>query len=133
MIDRQLALDMRRNGATLREIGDYFGVSYQRVSQVLYGYTRTRRDEAFIEKIVYKGIYDYMVAHENMTMPKLALEMYGCVGKNRAYVERLRRLFEGKDANISKGVIDRLLALTGLTYERFFELRDGFAEVTGDV
>lgn len=125
-IDMEIAIAMRLDNKTYQEIADRFGVSYQCVQQKLRYCTRARKDGDYIERIPYKGLYDFLMEHERVTIPYLAGIMY--TDTSRARIERVRHLFEGRSAHITKGALDRLLAYTGMTYEELFELREGFEE-----
>ena len=133
MVDREKAAQMRRDGATYAEIGAAFGVSRQRAEQVLnpkgrrsLNGRRARKCSTDMEKIVYEGIYNWMMDHPKVTFPALTNIMYGhYYGKNQAAVVRF---LHGKDSKIPKRAYDRLMAATGMTYEQLFKLRDGFKE-----
>ena len=127
-IDKEIAIAMRVNGATYTEIADYFGVSYQAVQGVLRHCARARRGgDSFLTNIPYKGLYEFFLKHERVTIPYLARVMY--THANRNSEEVTRRLCMGGNARVPKKALDRLLAYTGMTYEELFELREGFEEV----
>lgn len=126
MIDRAVAAQMRRDGATYQQIGDAFGVSRQRVQQVLKNQVRLRKCSTDMEKIVYEGIYNYLMDHPRMTFPSLAMVMFGNSGNNENNL--VQNLLRGRSCKISKRAYDRLIAATGMTYEQLFKLRDGFKE-----
>lgn len=127
MIDREKAAQMRRDGATYEEIGAVFGVSRERIRQVLKNQVRTRKCSTDMEKIVYEGLYNYLMDNPKMTYPALSMAMFG--GGDTKTNNKLRHLLHGKNCMISKRSLDRLMALTGMTYEQLFKLRDGFEEV----
>ena len=133
MIDREKAAQMRRDGATYAEIGAAFGVSRQRAAQVLdlrrrcsQDGRRVRKCSTDMEKIVYEGIYNWMMDHPNVTYPALTNIMFGHYQKESR--NTVVRLLHGKDSKIPKRAYDRLMAATGMTYEQLFKLRDGFKE-----
>lgn len=127
MIDRKTAAQMRNEGMTQQEIADVFGVSRQRIQQVLRkSIVYNRKYAADIEKIPYEGLYNYMVAHPSVTFPALAAILFGSSGKNENAVAR--SLAFGKNCRIGKRSYDRLMAETGMTYEQLFKLREGFKE-----
>ena len=126
-IDKELAIEMRLRNMSHQEIADHFGVSHQAVQQLLRNCTRARKDGDYIERIAYKGLYDFLIEHPRVTIPRLAGIIYrDHVSRNQ--IEIVRRLLEGKNVHIMKDGLDRLLAYTGMTYERLFELREGFKE-----
>lgn len=124
-VDKELAVKMRREGKSTIEIADYFGVSFQAISAICRK-RGARKFSDFIEKIPYKGIYEYMMADEKLTIPKFASRL-GLDG-DHASTEKLRRFIYGENVSINKRIYDNLLSLTGMTYEQVFELRDGFKE-----
>lgn len=130
-IDKEIAIAMRLNNRTYKEIAEYFGVSWQAVQQKLRYCTRARKDGDYIERIPYKGLYDFLMEHPRVTIPYLASVMNN-MHANKAIIERVRRLFEGKCAHFTKKELDRLLAYTGMTYEELFELREGFKEADNE-
>ena len=112
---------------TYREIADVFGVSRQRIQQVLKkGIVYKRKYAADIEKIPYEGIYKFMVENPRVTFSALAVILFGYSGNAR--VNMARRFVCGDNSKIGKRSYDRLIAATGMTYEQLFKLRDGFEE-----
>lgn len=99
MVDREKAAQMRRDGATYAEIGAAFGVSRQRAAQVLWKMKqegRARKRSADMEKIVYEGIYNWMMDHPRVTFPALTNIMYG--NYYPKHQETVARLLQGKDS-----------------------------------
>ena len=125
-IDKELAIEMRRQGMTYKQIGEHFGVSWQAVHFQITHCDRARKDGDYIEKIPYKGLYDFLIKHDRVTIPQLARVVFN--NRGHAETERMRSLCNGCGAHVSKKGIDRLLAYTGMTYEQLFELREGFEE-----
>lgn len=126
MIDKNVAAQMRRDGATYQEIGDVFGVSRERVRQVLKNQVRLRKSSTDMEKIVYEGVYNWLMENPRMTFPAFAQLMLGYGGQNATNL--VRNFLHGKNCRINKQSYDRLIAKTGMTYEELFKLRDGFKE-----
>jgi hypothetical protein len=117
---------MRRDGATYKEIGAVFGVSHQRISQILKNQIRTRKCSTDMEKIPYEGLYNYLMDNPKMTFPALAMAMFGAGDAKTSH--KMRNLLHGKNCMVSKRSYDKLMALTGMTYEQLFKLREGFKE-----
>ncbi len=126
MVDREIAVQMRRDGATLQEIGDVFGVTRERIRQVLVKQPRARKCSTDLEKIVYEGLYNYMMDNPKMTFTSLAMVMLNNGGN--AASNKIQRFAHGKNCVISKKAYDRLIKKTGMTYEQLFKLREGFEE-----
>ena len=130
-IDKELAIEMRRQGMTYKQIGEHFGVSWQTVHFQITHCDRARKGGNYIEKIPYKGLYDFLIKHDRVSISQLAMVVFK--SQNKAATERMRNLCNGGGAHVSKKGIDRLLAYTGMTYEKLFELREGFKEENDDV
>ena len=126
MIDREIVIEMRRNGMTYKEIGDVLGVTSQRIEQILKQEGRKRRFGTDIEKIPYEGLYNWLVANERVGFSTLAIVMFGNSGNG--YNNLARNFCLGRNSRISKKAYDRLLAKTGMTYEQLFKLREGYKE-----
>lgn len=124
-VDKELAIEMRRQGMSFPEIGEHFGVSKQYISALLKNCVRARMDCETIEMIPYKGLYDFMMANKKVTISSLSRTMWsGNAGHTRG--ERVRRFLQGQNVSLPKSAYDRLMAYTGMTYEQLFELREGF-------
>ena len=63
---KQQIIDLRNEGKTYAEIGEIFGVSRQRVHQVV-GTERVRKCNCDIERIKYKGLYEFMQENPTVT------------------------------------------------------------------
>ena len=129
MVDREKAAQMRRDGATYAESGAAFGVSRQRAEQVLKKQKeegRARKFSTDMNKIVYEGIYNWMMDHPRVNYPSLTNIMFGHHRKDSQCA--VMRFVQGKGSKIPKRCYDRLMAATGMTYEQLFKLREGFEE-----
>ena len=99
---------MLLNGATIREASEKYGVSYQRIQQMFPGVSRRGRK--------YKCIYPNIGSWINLncaTLHKFA-ELIGVSHEsvhNYLAVERLP----------NKKLIDKILEVTGMTYEEAFK------------
>lgn len=113
---------LREQGKTYQEIGDIYGVSKQRVEEVIknaekrFNGERIRKNSTNIEKIVYKGIYDLFYKDCTMTATKLAR----IVGHDKGTVENL---IKGTNARFTIKGIKRLIDFSGMTFEELFEPR----------
>lgn len=124
MVDKSLAMEMWMDGKTMKEIGEYFGVSRQRISILLKGRGKRTKDLLFVEKIPYKGLYEYFKANTRMSVPAFVERIRA--GGHHSDSEKMRRFLLGENSSYSKRVYDNMLAVTGMTYEQLFELREGF-------
>ena len=104
------------NGRTYREIGEMCGISRQaankRVSCLLSG---------LINRIVFKGVYDYFIETEGMDFAKFA-ERVNADG-NIVSADTLRKILTGKKKMVHIDVISRVCKVTGRPVEDAFTLR----------
>lgn len=124
--DRNEAVrQMKRDGYTIREIAQAFGISYQRVSHLCAGMTydsKSHFKNSAVEKCIYPNIRNYLTENR-ITIAELTRRMYGnCNPTNQ---NNVRKYLKGK-GDLTKPTIDRLLKATGLTYEvAFAEVEKG--------
>ena len=109
---------MYEDGKTYKDIGDTFGLSKQRIFQMI-----GRGDVKLFRKItpkqcVYKGIRKFM-NDNNVSIHELTRRIYG--SSNPGNYQRTKGRLDGTK-ELVKEHIDKLLAITGLTYEAAFEI-----------
>lgn len=124
--DNKTMYEMLQSGSTYQEIADLYGISKQAVHQRVYRHKRKldgiRGRHFDIDKIVYKGIYDWFQEHFDESLSSLILKVYG--HKNNAAVTKFRGFLVGNhDTHFKTEHIKRLCELTGKTYEDLFERR----------
>lgn len=100
---------MRESGCTYQQIADEYGVSRQYVHQTLRPKRKTPRGKRIV--CVYPNVAAWMTEHD-MSATKIA----SAIGVN---LQTFLSIARGN--GITKYTIDKLLALTGMTYEKFFE------------
>lgn len=107
--------DLRTQGLTYEEIGREMGITRQRVYQLIGSFTN---HQVIIrpEQCVYPELRFWML-EENISINGLARLAFGRLQPE----ERARLAAALKGANCSKGMIDKILKATGLTYEVAFE------------
>ncbi len=117
---REEIVELRNQGKTFKEIGEIFGVSKQRIYQVI---GKVRRYNTEIEKIHFKGIYEFLKENPKISYGTLARVFYGgYVTKNQVntFMGKLR----GSDqVQCTIGSIKRLTKYTNKTFEELFEIR----------
>lgn len=88
------------------------------------GTERVRKCNCDIERIKYKGLYEFMQENPTVTFFVLAREMQG--GGNRNYYEKFRNFATGKTetSHFSINQIKRLIEFTGKSFEELFEERE---------
>ena len=111
---------MKNEGKTYQVIADAFGVSKQRVYQLIgSGDVRFFRHIS-TKSCIYKGIRNWMNDNK-ISMAEFVRRLYGnYTPRNQA--NTIRRLSGRVDAQ--KRHIDKILEVTGLTYEVAFELEE---------
>lgn len=118
MNDRFYEMDkMKKEGKTYREIGEKFGLSKQRVYQIL-GKMDKRYFKGIKESVVaYKGIRDWL--NENkIPFAEFCRLVYGCY--HPAYYSRLM-VYLNKTKPIKIDIINKILDITSLTFEQAFK------------
>ena len=114
----QQMLAMQNDGKTYQQIGEAFGISRQRVHQMIGG-----RDVRFFRHIgtktcIYKGVRKYLNDNQ-ISIAELVRRTYGIYHPKNFY--SMRNRLSGV-TDINKTYIDKILEVTGLTYEVAFEL-----------
>ena len=116
----QRMIDMKNEGKTYQAIADEFGISKQRVQQLIG--TRDARYFRHIKKTacIYKGIRTYLNDNK-ISVAEFVRRVYGCY--HPVYMSRIMSKLRGSN-DIQKRYIDKILEVTGLTYEVAFELEE---------
>lgn len=117
---KEEVIELRNQGKTFREIGEILGVSKQRVYQVC---GRLRKGNANIEKIHFKGIYEFMKENPKISYATLGRVFYGENITEKELHEFHKKLPNHNDITCTIGGIKRLIEYTGKTFEELFELR----------
>lgn len=117
---------LREQGKTYQEIGDIYGVSKQCVEQSIKSFeircnSRVRKNNYDIEKIMYRGVYDFFKNDNTMTASKLTRMIYGYSSSDIS--SRIMKLFKGESARTTIEEITKLIEVTGKSFEELFELR----------
>ena len=98
------------NGMTYEQIGEQFGVSKQAVHQLLNRAPGDYFQEGAIKRVKYVGLRQWMLENR-VSITKL---------ESLCGISRKHRVLIGQ-AQPSKTTIDKILAVTGLTYEECFK------------
>lgn len=109
------AYAMRLDGLSLQEIADHFGVSKQYIQQMLPTEQLRSRRRNFIRKPAYPNLEAWLFKRgiSNKDFAEMLEVSAGKVG----------RIVSGEQG-ISKSTIDKILAVTGMTYEEAFAKED---------
>lgn len=121
MIDSKTVqmIELRLSGKSYEEIGKLFGVSKQRVFQLIGGNEKCRRkvDEVANQKIKYVGLRNWM-RDNGVSIARLTRLIYG---HGNASTQTNTRLKIYGELEMPKSFIDKLIKITGLSYERLFD------------
>lgn len=104
--------EMRLDGCSFEEIGQHFGITRERVRQILESRTIKGRVGRRISNCVFPGIVNWL--HKNdMTLKELC-DGTNCLGTSAFY----RKMHGELEFNMPQ--IKAILAFTGLTFEEAF-------------
>lgn len=111
----------RQNGLTFQEIADKYGVSRQCVAQACSGLTKKHFRYHKEDRFAYPNLCKWM--NDNRVSTSELLQMMGLepVANNH---ERIRAVCCGK-LEPRKHTIDKLLSVTGTSYEWLFDVSGG--------
>ena len=109
--DRKKALEMRKNGLSLQEIADYFGVTKALISYLSRKSGLRFRPIYKSQKVIYPNIRKYL--RENFLSVSGFSDLCG-VSKSAMYT-----CLSG-EVHPSKYTIDQILRVTGMIYEDAF-------------
>ena len=121
--NRQMEAD-RESGMTLRAIAKKYGISVQRVHQIIGGRLRERGPFIAIEECPYPNLKNWM-NRNRVSRYEITRRVYGVSGSHNCI--SMRGYIRG-DFDPPKRIIDRLIAVTGMPYEVLFALEDNGCE-----
>ena len=106
-----------KNGMTYAEIGCQFGISRQRVAQII-----GKRNEKYFraikcERCVYVGVRKWLIDNK-ISITELTRRLYGNSSSDNFHSVNNRL---NGSAELTKTYIDKILKITGLTYEEAFK------------
>ena len=107
---------MRLNGYSLREIGDHYGVTHERIRQILESSVKAPKIDRGC-KCIYPGLKTWFI-----TSGTSAHRMHKEVGIGKGVTPLYNRLSGEQQFTLQE--IKRILAYTGLTFEEAFGEED---------
>ena len=120
--DRKKQMEtLLKNGMTYAEIGCRFGISRQRVSQLIGKGNKNYFRAIKCDRCVYVGVRKWLTDNKISVM-ELTRRLYGGNGSEGNY-RRVKDRLNGS-AELTKTYIDKILKITGLTYEEAFKRSD---------
>jgi hypothetical protein len=116
-VNKEKMMELYLSGKTLAEVGREFGISKQRVFRIIGGTDRHRRvtDEQ-LAKIKYIGLRNWM-KENNVSLMGLTRLLYD--NTEAENWSRTRNRIYGR-TDMGKRFIDKLITITGLSYEVLF-------------
>ena len=115
-LDRIRIFELRHDGMTLEEIGNVYGISRERVRQIMeevtHGYDRKMRC-SYMQKCIYPGIKKWLL--DNRITASELNKKCGLCEKPTLMYNRIMGVTEFKISEIQK-----ILAYTGMTFEEAF-------------
>lgn len=117
MIDRNNEMRiLKEQGMSYRQLAKMYGISFQRVAQILGKMNVSYFKKVTEQQCVFKGIRDYMNNNE-ISLSELIRRIYG--NYHTQWANRVRLYLNGTN-EFKKSFIDKVLEVTGLTYEEAF-------------
>lgn len=116
------AVEMRLNGATLREIANEFGCSKQNIQkefQKIYDSMTANRYQK-ISRVIYKGVANWLL-YNGKSVSSLAAMVYDNYSprKGTNFFEKMRG-----ERVLTIQEVKKILEVTGMTFEECFEERE---------
>lgn len=112
--DKVKMFEMRVSGCTLQEIGDEFGVTRERVRQILSGAIRERKTN--MNEIIYVNIAKWLKENE------ISLSKFSKMLDPKANSStRLKNKLTKSKSELKISQIKKILEITGMTFEKAFE------------
>ena len=123
MEDKKEMLALRERGLTYQEIADIYHITRQRVHQII-GKENVRKSNVDIERIVYKGVYEFMRDDPDISYTSLLRAFATNISKddNRKFARFLQD--KSDSGKLTIGQIKRLIKFTGKSFEELFERRN---------
>lgn len=109
---------MRLDGATLEEIGEKFGISKQRVSQIFH---KEPTNRFIFKKCVYSGLADYLSSSKLS-----ARQLFEKMQIETSYVSFLRKLKGITPFTLPE--IKQILLYTHMSFEECFSMKEEVKE-----
>ena len=120
-------VEMRLNGATYKAIGEHFGVTKQRVYEIIHRrfgkISIGVKGQIDIEDIVYEGIYNHFLNDPEQTFNKFCKGV--CGQYNNAVREKMKHFLTGKHETYLKVKhIKNICEICGMPFEEVFKVRE---------
>lgn len=120
VVDAEGAANMYAEGYTLQQIGEHYGVSRQRIHQILTeGKVKPRRWSKIYKEIPYKGLYEYVRDNKDVSITSLSRLLF--FAPCRATDMKVMRLLQGCNVPLSVSQIKRLEEASGMPFSYLFQ------------
>lgn len=120
MATKQEKLALREQGMTYRQIADHFGISYQAVAQALAEYNPKHFKRVSESGCIYPNLRKWLNDNKVGKSELVRRCGYANVYRNK---NRFDYYLTGRNEP-PKRVIDKILMVTGLTYEQAFSAEE---------
>ncbi len=126
--------EWRQRGATYQEMADAEGISRQAVHQKVKAHERKlmgkrgRINGFNINKIVYKGIYEYFRDNVDETVYGFTQKVFG---HSQQKIQCVKRFLLGESESLFKvHHVPNMMEATGKSFDELFELREMYSNET---
>ena len=120
MLDKTQIIKDRKSGMTLQQIAEKHGTTKQYVSTITCQIGTGHFQRVTVKRCVYPNLRAWMNNHR-VGVTELAGRVGISMEANN--IETLRNVLRGR-TQPKKNLIDKLLSLTGMTYEKMFAMED---------
>ena len=110
-------IEMKESGLTFVEIGEAFGISKQRVYQLIGGQFRKHFNKITPKDCIYPNMRKWMNDNQ-ISRSELTRRMFG--DRHGVHYTWVSSFLKGTGRDVRKSTIDKYIAVTGLTYEELF-------------
>ena len=116
-------IEMHEKGMNYTDIGKVFGLSRQRVYQLIGGGYKSHFQSIKSENCIYEEIRQFLIVNK-MSIAEFSRKIYE--DNHPVHKSTISNVLKGSD--VHKSIIDRILDITGLTYEQAFKRSDNNGE-----
>lgn len=115
-------IELREQGLNYRQISEIYHISRQRVHSII-GKEKSRKNNADIERIVYKGIYDYLTENPKISLNTLYRKISSNYTSNQMRNFRVFLMNTSDRGKLTIRQIKKLIEITGKSFDELFERR----------
>ena len=120
MLDKTQIIKDRKSGMTMQQIAEKYGITKQYVSTITCQIGTGHFQRVTVKRCVYPNLRAWMNNHR-VGVTELAGRVGISMEANN--IETLRNVLRGR-TQPKKNLIEKLLSITGMTYEQLFAMED---------